>query len=57
MAIIEVTLHVEQNATVQVEADPSASDAELTRLALMRLDETGGAEWETHTAWLDRGRP
>jgi hypothetical protein len=57
MAIIEVTLHVEQNATVQVEADPGASDAELTHLALMRLDETGGAEWETHTAWLDRGRP
>jgi hypothetical protein len=57
MTAIEVTLHIEQDATVWVEADEGASEKELTRLALARLDESGGAEWRTHTAWLDRGRP
>ena len=49
----EVTLHVEQRATVIVEADPEASRDDLTRLALLELDKSGGTEWITEIAWTE----
>lgn len=56
MAAIRVTLYCEQTATVDVEASEDATDAELTRLALQRLDESGGAEWVTTSGWVEERR-
>lgn len=53
----EVTLHTEQEATVVVyldgdlPAERDARDAVLREAALAKLDESGGAEWETTNAW------
>lgn len=52
---IEVTLVTEQKATVVVETDDEfAADDELTRLALLELDKSGGMEWQTQYGWVDR---
>ena len=42
----EVTLHNTQKATVVVEAGDPITEQQLTYLALRKLDESGGAEWE-----------
>lgn len=57
MARYEVTLHIEQSARVVVEVDgPLPADRrERDRLmrdaALMKLDESGGAEREAGSGW------
>lgn len=56
MAHYEVTLHTEQQATVVVEiadvpTDYDARERALREAALAKLDESGGAEWETASAW------
>lgn len=48
-------LHVEQEATLTVTAPVGASKEELTRLALLELDKSGGVEWETTIAWTQVG--
>lgn len=59
MARYEVTLCVEQQATVVVEiegdlpADSKQCDALLQYGALARLDASGGAEWEATGGWLE----
>jgi len=53
---VEITLYTEQTAIVIAEADPGATDDELTRLALTRLDESGGAEWRAEVGWIERRR-
>lgn len=49
----EVVLHCEQTATLVVTAPEDATEQDLTQRALALLDESGGAEWETHTAYTD----
>lgn len=58
MAHYEVTLHTEQQATVVVEiadvpTDYDARERALREAALAKLDESGGAEWETASAYAD----
>jgi hypothetical protein len=48
-----VTLYCEQFATLEVDADPNATNSELTQLALLELDKSGGAEWETASGWVE----
>lgn len=48
-----VTLHTEQEATLTVDAPEGSSKDELTRLALLELDRSGGAEWQTVLAWTE----
>ena len=56
MARWEVTLHIEQDATLVVEAPEDATEQALTNLALRALDDSGGDQWATHTAWSDTRR-
>ena len=50
-----VHLYTEQVASVEVEVPDGElpPHGELTRLALQRLDDSGGLEWETTSAWVD----
>lgn len=58
MAHYEVTLHTEQQATVVVEiadvpTDYDARERALREAALAKLDESGGAEWESTGGFAD----
>jgi hypothetical protein len=57
MAHFEVTLYTDQKATVVVEIDEvpidyGERDRALRDAALAKLDESGGAEWETTDGFM-----
>jgi hypothetical protein len=58
VARYQVWLYTEQRALVEVDVTdlPDAHEARekvLTEAALAKLDESGGAEWETTSGWMD----
>jgi hypothetical protein len=58
MARYQVWLYTEQRALVEVDVDDlpddhAAREKTLTDAALAKLDESGGAEWETTGGFMD----